>query len=136
MAVHDVIITNRVNQTFHANKYRRGGKVYSPGDLVYLSTQNLSLPKGRVRKLLPKYIGLYKIIEVNEKTSNVKLELPPELAVRHIMPMFHIDSVNLAETLVQTLVTSMNSNQNYVDLPMDSVRGEGVTTILFIIVLL
>src|SRR3977135_4023995 len=93
MAAHDAMITNRVNQTYHANKRRREGEVYSPGDLVYLSTQNLSLPKGRARKLLPKYIGPYKIIEVYEKTSNVKLELPPELVARRITPTFHINLI-------------------------------------------
>jgi len=93
MVAHDAIITNHINQTFHANKPRQEGKVYSPGDLVYLSTQNLSLPKGRARKLLPKYIGPYKIIEVYEKTSNVKLKLPPELVARRITPTFHINLV-------------------------------------------
>jgi len=34
------------------------------GKLVYISMKNLSLPKGQASKLLPKYIGPYKILEV------------------------------------------------------------------------
>ena len=58
MVAHDAIIANRVQQTFHANKKRCTSDLYHVGDHVYLSTQNLTLPKGRVRKLVPKYIGV------------------------------------------------------------------------------
>ena len=58
--------------------------------MVYLSTSNLSLPKGRARKLLPKYIGPYKIIGSNAASSNYSLDLPPELVRRHIHPTFHV----------------------------------------------
>ena len=60
MVAHDAIIVNCVQQTFHANKKHRTSDLYHAGDHVYLSTQNLTLPKGRVRKLVPKYIGPYK----------------------------------------------------------------------------
>ena len=49
MAAHDVIITNRIQQTFHANKKCRASDLYHVGDHVYLSTQNLTLPKGKAR---------------------------------------------------------------------------------------
>jgi hypothetical protein len=89
IAAHDAIIESRVVQTHQANKRRRASIEYSRGDLVYLSTKNLSLPKGRARKLQPKYIGPYAIIDVHNKTSNVTLELPPELTKRRITPTFH-----------------------------------------------
>lgn len=60
------------------------------GEHAYLSTEKLNMPKGRARKLLPKYIGPYKIIQVMPETSNYTLKLPPELASRGIRPVFHV----------------------------------------------
>ena len=79
MAAHDAIIMNHVQQTFHANKKRCTSELYHAGDHVYLSTQNLTLPKGRVRKLVPKYIGPYKVVKAHNEASTVTLELPPAL---------------------------------------------------------
>ena len=79
MAAHDAIITNCVQQTFHANKKHHTSDLYHVGDHVYLLTQNLTLPKGRVRKLVPKYIGPYKVVKAHNKASTVMLELPPAL---------------------------------------------------------
>ena len=56
--------------------------------MVYLSTKNLSVPKGRARKLVPKFIGPYKITEANRDTSNYTLELPTGLNVH---PTFHVE---------------------------------------------
>ncbi|KZT26152.1 hypothetical protein NEOLEDRAFT_1132713 [Neolentinus lepideus HHB14362 ss-1] len=36
---------------------------FAEGDLVYLSTKNLKIPKGRARKLIPKYIGPFAILK-------------------------------------------------------------------------
>ncbi|KIJ36521.1 hypothetical protein M422DRAFT_261080 [Sphaerobolus stellatus SS14] len=47
------------------------------------------MPKGRARKLVPKYIGPYKILKVDNNKSTVGLELPPELVKRQIYPTFH-----------------------------------------------
>jgi hypothetical protein len=57
MAAHDAILEHRVDQTFHANRKHRKSKIYAVDDRVYLSTQNLTLPKGRARKLVPRYIA-------------------------------------------------------------------------------
>ena len=46
---------------------------------MYLLTQNLTLPKGRARKLVPKYIGPYKVVKAHNKASTVTLKLPPAL---------------------------------------------------------
>ncbi|KAJ3002426.1 hypothetical protein NUW54_g5855 [Trametes sanguinea] len=54
MAAHDAIIAARMSQVAQANKRRRAA-AFRVGDLVYLSTKNLNLPKGRARKLAPKY---------------------------------------------------------------------------------
>ena len=56
---HDAIIATRVFQKHHADKRQRTEPPIKAGDLVYLSTKNLSMPKGRASKLVPKYIGPY-----------------------------------------------------------------------------
>ena len=58
-------------------------------DLVYVSTENLNLPKGRARKLLLKFIGPYKVLKAEPQMSTYMLELPAELVACHIHPKFH-----------------------------------------------
>ena len=60
---------------------------------MYLSTQNLTLTKGRVRKLVPKYIGPYKVVKAHNEASTVTLELPPVLIAQQISPTFHMGLV-------------------------------------------
>ena len=79
MVAHDAIIANCIQQIFLANKKCRASDLYHAGDHVYLSTQNLTLPKGRVRKLVPKYIGPYKVVKAHNEASTVTLELPQVL---------------------------------------------------------
>ena len=54
----DAIIESCVIQTHHANK-RKASPTLDVGELVYLSTKNLTLPKGRARKLSPRDRQLY-----------------------------------------------------------------------------
>ena len=63
MVAYDMIIVNHIQQTFHANMKCHASDRYNVGDHAYLSTPNLTLPKGRARKLVPKYIGSYKIVK-------------------------------------------------------------------------
>ncbi|KZV69391.1 hypothetical protein PENSPDRAFT_542373, partial [Peniophora sp. CONT] len=60
---HDAIIEARAFQTYYANQGRRADPKLADGDLVYVSTTNLTLPKGRATKLLPKYVGPYPIVK-------------------------------------------------------------------------
>ncbi|KAI4883279.1 hypothetical protein NFI96_028837 [Prochilodus magdalenae] len=63
----------------HADKHRGNTPAYVPGDRVWLSTRDFRFSEG-CRKLLPKYIGPFKIIsKVNDVTY--KLELPPQYRV-------------------------------------------------------
>ena len=102
MAAHDAIIANRVQQTFHANKKCcTSDLLYHVGDHMYLSTQNLTLPKGRVRKLVPKYIGPFKVVKAHNEASTVTLELPLALIAQRISPTFHTG-------LVQKFVANNN----------------------------
>ena len=93
MAGNDAIIANRVQQTFHANKKHRASDLYHVGDHMYLLTQNLTLSNGRARKLVPKYIGPYKVVKAHNEASTVTLELPPALVAQQISPMFHMGLV-------------------------------------------
>jgi hypothetical protein len=87
---HDLIIEARVFQTRNANTHRGKEPTISPGDLVYLATKNLNLPKGRVRKLCPKYVGPYKVVKADPSNSTYTLDLPVALQERRIVPKFHI----------------------------------------------
>ncbi|GBE82281.1 hypothetical protein SCP_0406650 [Sparassis crispa] len=88
--VHNAIIASCTHQTFQANKLRQEEPEFTIGSKLYLSTQNLALPKGRARKLMPKFIGPYEITDVHAATSNYTLELPQELKDRRILPTFHV----------------------------------------------
>ena len=92
---HDAIIQSRVRATHHANRRRTEESTpFAGGDLVYLSTKNLALPKNRAWKLAPKYVGPYRVVKAHPETSNYTLELPDELVKRRFHPTFHADASN------------------------------------------
>ena len=91
--VHDAIIEHHMMQTHHANHRQMAGECYSLGDLVYVLTKNLALPKGRAKKLLPKFIGLYNVVKAHTPTLTVTLELPPELTAQQVHPTFHMSLI-------------------------------------------
>jgi hypothetical protein len=86
---HDAIIESRVRQTHNANRHRRQDDTFEPGDLVFVSTADLSLPKGRAIKLLPKYVGPFRVLDARPDTSNYKIELPARLRARNLHDRFH-----------------------------------------------
>jgi hypothetical protein len=88
--VHDAIIKAWVVQTSYANMCQREEATILQGNLVYLLTKNLNLPKGRARKLCPKYVGPYKVIKADPASSTCTLELPVALQELRIIPKFHI----------------------------------------------
>ena len=88
MSAHDSIIAARVINTVQANR-KRITATYQVGDLVYLSTKNISLPKGRARKLAPKYLGPFAISKVLKDGATYQLELSDELLKRGINRSFH-----------------------------------------------
>jgi len=90
LAVHDALIASRVSQTFTANKQRAEDPPLRKGDLVYLSTEKLNLPKERARKLLPLFIGPYPVVTTHPETSNYTLELPLELVKWNIHPTLQL----------------------------------------------
>lgn len=88
-ATRDALIENQTRQAFQANAHCCADSPYKEGDKVYLSTVNLNLPKGRARKLAPKYIGPYTILRACPEISLYTLELPEELTKQQIHPTFH-----------------------------------------------
>jgi hypothetical protein len=56
--------------------------------LVYLSTKNISFPKGLARKLIPKFIRPYKILK-DFKNQSFLIDLPSHLKQRGIHNVFH-----------------------------------------------
>ena len=87
---HDVIIEPCVFQTKCTNACWAEEPRIVEGSLVYLSTKNLNLSKGRARKLCPKFIGLWDVLKMWPETSMYELELPTALRKHHIHPIFHI----------------------------------------------
>lgn len=91
--VHDSIIESHIVQTYHANMRQRAELPSSVGSLVYISTENLSMPKGHACKLMPHYIGPYRVAIVHPKSSAYTVELPPDLAVQQLHPTFHVSKL-------------------------------------------
>ncbi len=94
MSAHGAIIMitpwfARTKQTHQANQKRREAP-FEKGDLVYLSTKNLSIPKGRARKLAPKFVNPYRIFE-EYKNNSFLLNIPSELKQQGVHPSFHAD---------------------------------------------
>jgi hypothetical protein len=110
---HDAIIEARINATYKANQTRAEEKPFKVGDLAYLSTANLNLPKRRARKLAPKYIGPFKVTKVLSETSNYELELSPELVARRIHPRFHISLLRAHEPNDDGIFPSRESKRFY-----------------------
>jgi hypothetical protein len=63
---------------------------FKKGELVYLSTKNLLLLKGRARKLSPKYLGFFQMSRVVKEGAMYQLELSDELRKRGVNPTFHM----------------------------------------------
>jgi hypothetical protein len=86
MSAHDSIIAARIKQTRDANR-KRQPTPFQQGDLVYLSTQNITFQKGLAQKLISKYMGPYNILR-DYGNSLFKIDLPAELKKRGIHSVF------------------------------------------------
>ena len=87
MSVHDSIIAARTKQIRDANR-KRQTVPFSVDDLVYLSAKNISFSKGLARKLLPKFIGPYRILR-DYGNASFQLDLPAHLKRHGIHNVFH-----------------------------------------------
>ncbi|KAJ9517345.1 hypothetical protein QJQ45_016715, partial [Haematococcus lacustris] len=73
-------------QAHLANKGRKEVE-YHTGQLVLLSTKNLRMKPGKAKKLLPRFIGPFKVLEHVGPVA-VRLDLPRAMARMH--PVFHV----------------------------------------------
>ena len=73
-------------QRRQANRHRRD-HVFTVGDMVMLSTENLSIFKASGKKVLQKYIGPFAVESIINPVA-VKLTLPPQYSKLH--PVFHV----------------------------------------------
>ena len=87
MSAHDSILAARVKQSRQANR-KRQPVPFKDGDLVYISTKNMSFPKGLARKLVPKFIGPYRITK-DFGNFSFRVELPAQMSQRGIHNVFH-----------------------------------------------
>jgi len=87
----DHLLRAQQRQSRYAN-LRRREVIFAVGDLVFLSTENLSLPSGTVKKLSPKWTGPFPIIK---KISSVayELQLPDDWKIHNI---FHVSLLKAA----------------------------------------
>ena len=90
---HDTILEHRIEKTHYSNKCCKPSIEYQINDLVYLSTKNLALPKHRALKLMPKFIGPYKVLKAMNSLSNIMIEPPQEFKDRRINPTFQTSLV-------------------------------------------
>ena len=76
LAAQDAIIAAKTEQSYHVNKRRKEDPDIKVGDLVSISNESqLShLPKGR-QKLAIKWVGPYKVMNIDKDTSNYTLDI-------------------------------------------------------------
>ncbi|KAF8529997.1 hypothetical protein JB92DRAFT_3106442 [Gautieria morchelliformis] len=116
ITAHDAILEHQVTQVFHANKKHQDSDIYVVSDRVYLSTQNLALPKGRARKLVPRYIGPYHVLEAHKEASTVTLELPDDIKNWRVAPVFHTSLIRHYEANNNDLFPCCECHDPYISL--------------------
>ena len=88
MIVHKNVIDTLMQMTAQANKYCHPA-LFKAGELVYIATKNMRLPKQVARKLVHKYIGPHKILREITPGATYKIDLPADLKVRGLFSAFH-----------------------------------------------
>ena len=106
---HDTLLSARVKQTIQANRKRRVCP-FVTGDLVYVSTKNINLPKGTSHKLVPKYMGPYRISE-GFGNNSYRIELPDTLKQRGIHSVFHSSLLRIHVANVDRLFPGRSEEQ-------------------------
>ena len=84
----DAIRISKIRQTIQANKSRAETPIYHIGDLVMLSSKNITSKTGGARKLQDKWIGPFRVL--NQKGAHVHLDLPNNWS---IFDRFHVSLV-------------------------------------------
>ncbi|KAJ9515219.1 hypothetical protein QJQ45_002355 [Haematococcus lacustris] len=76
-------------QVAYANQDRRDVH-YKVGQMVLLSTKNMRLKPGKARKLLPRFVGPFKVLDLVGQVA-VNLQLPASMSRLH--PVFHVSLI-------------------------------------------
>ncbi|KAJ9510841.1 hypothetical protein QJQ45_027743, partial [Haematococcus lacustris] len=76
-------------QAAYANQDRREVH-YKVGQMVLLSTKNMRLKPGKARKLLPRFVGPFKVLGLVGQVA-VSLQLPASMSRLH--PVFHVSLI-------------------------------------------
>ncbi|KAJ9524069.1 hypothetical protein QJQ45_022572, partial [Haematococcus lacustris] len=76
-------------QAAYANQDRREVH-YKVGQMVLLSTKNMRLKPGKARKLLPRFVGPFKVLGLVGQVA-VNLQLPTSMSRLH--PVFHVSLI-------------------------------------------
>ena len=75
----------------YADRKRKPGPDLQVGDRVLLSVKHFRLQSGLRRKLAPRYIGPFRVLEaVGRSRLAFRLELPPSLRIH---PVFHVSAL-------------------------------------------
>ena len=87
LSAHDSILAAHVKQTHNANT-KRQLTPFKENDLVYISTKNITLLKGLTQKLIPKFIGPYKVLK-DFNNQSFLIDLTAHLKQRGVHNIFH-----------------------------------------------
>jgi hypothetical protein len=76
-------LNNARQRMIQQEQHKRKPDPFEPGQYVWLSLQNIKMQNGGGNKLMPRYIGPFKITERIGKVS-YRLELPPTMRVHNV----------------------------------------------------
>ncbi|KNZ77539.1 hypothetical protein J132_05164, partial [Termitomyces sp. J132] len=88
IATHDCILAAQVKQTCNANQ-KHALVPFKEEEFAYMSTENMTFPKGLTCKLIPKYVGPYDILK-NFVNESCRVQLPLHMLQRDIHNVFHL----------------------------------------------
>lgn len=140
MQAHDSLIASRVKSIRNANR-KRVRAPFNKEDFVYISTRNISIPKGLSQKLAPRFIGPYKIIE-DFGNNSYRINLPPSLRKRGVHDVFHASLLRIHVPNDDRLFPGRLDTQIFDDEDLEgewavqrilSHHGEGMNTIFKIL---
>ena len=83
----DNMLKAQVNQIAQMDKHRRLSP-FKAGDLVYLSTKNISFDTPS--KFTPKFVGPFKILELLARGNAARLDLPATFKARRMHDVFNV----------------------------------------------
>jgi hypothetical protein len=91
----DALISARIRRVHYVNQQRSSvaESHFSEGDLVWLSTRNMSIVPGRTHKWTPKYVGPFEILRSWPATDTFELDLPRRYTVRNISKVLHVSKI-------------------------------------------